>query len=85
MESAGTTRTALIIDGSYAIIGARKLGGKIDYIKLRIALEVQAATPFGGTSDLLRVIPLFAAFDHRPLGFVIPARLCDAGVTADAC
>ncbi|KAL3673340.1 hypothetical protein V7S43_001056 [Phytophthora oleae] len=47
MESVGTTRTALIIDGSYAIIGARNLGGKIDYIKLRTALEVQASTQFG--------------------------------------
>ncbi|KAE9028388.1 hypothetical protein PF010_g1848 [Phytophthora fragariae] len=47
METAGSTRTALVIDGSYAMIGARDLGGKIDYIKLRAALEQQAMTQFG--------------------------------------
>ncbi|KAG6609757.1 uncharacterized protein IUM83_00700 [Phytophthora cinnamomi] len=47
VESAGAPRTALIIDGSYAMIGARGLGGKIDYIKLRAALEQQAMTQFG--------------------------------------
>ncbi|KAL4151963.1 hypothetical protein PRNP1_008899 [Phytophthora ramorum] len=47
METAGSTRTALVIDGSYALIGARDMGGKIDYIKLRAALEEQAATQFG--------------------------------------
>ncbi|KAG3119664.1 hypothetical protein PI124_g2154 [Phytophthora idaei] len=47
METAGPTHTALIIDGSYAMIGARDLGGKIDYIKLRAALEEQALTQFG--------------------------------------
>ncbi|KAG6977197.1 hypothetical protein JG688_00000603, partial [Phytophthora aleatoria] len=34
-------------DGSYAMIGARDLGGKIDFIKLRAALEEQASTQFG--------------------------------------
>ncbi|ETL42265.1 hypothetical protein, variant 2 [Phytophthora nicotianae CJ01A1] len=47
METVGSTRTALVIDGSYAMIGARDLGGKIDYIKLRAALEEQASTQFG--------------------------------------
>ncbi|EGZ28414.1 hypothetical protein PHYSODRAFT_322084 [Phytophthora sojae] len=47
VETAGSTRTALIIDGSYAMIGARSLGGKIDYIKLRAALEELAKAPFG--------------------------------------
>ncbi|KAI9995396.1 hypothetical protein PInf_012457 [Phytophthora infestans] len=47
MEATGSTRAALIIDGSYAMIGARALGGKIDYIKLRSALEDQASTQFG--------------------------------------
>ncbi|CAH0477219.1 unnamed protein product [Peronospora belbahrii] len=45
--SVASTRTALIIDGSYAMIGARSLGGKIDYVKLRTALEEQASTQFG--------------------------------------
>ncbi|CAI5712827.1 unnamed protein product [Hyaloperonospora brassicae] len=46
-EPSGPSRTALIIDGSYAMIGARSLGGKIDYVKLRSALEEQAMTQFG--------------------------------------
>ncbi|CAI5704696.1 unnamed protein product [Peronospora effusa] len=46
-ETVGSNRTALIIDGSYAMIGARSLGGKIDYVKLRAALEEQASTQFG--------------------------------------
>ncbi|TDH65128.1 uncharacterized protein CCR75_007338 [Bremia lactucae] len=48
METSGPARSALVIDGSYAMIGARDLGGKIDYIKLRAALEEQASTQFGG-------------------------------------
>uniref|UniRef100_A0AAV1VLH6 NYN domain-containing protein n=1 Tax=Peronospora matthiolae TaxID=2874970 RepID=A0AAV1VLH6_9STRA len=47
METTSSSRTALIIDGSYAMIGARSLGGKIDYVKLRSALEEQALTQFG--------------------------------------
>ncbi|UIZ27046.1 hypothetical protein KXD40_001863 [Peronospora effusa] len=50
-ETVGSNRTALIIDGSYAMIGARSLGGKIDYVKLRAALEEQASTQFGGDGD----------------------------------
>ncbi|CAI5728729.1 unnamed protein product [Peronospora destructor] len=46
-ETVRSNRTALIIDGSYAMIGARSLGGKIDYVKLRAALEEQALTQFG--------------------------------------
>ncbi|DBA02952.1 TPA: hypothetical protein N0F65_005979 [Lagenidium giganteum] len=35
-----STRTALVIDGAYAYIGARRReGGKIDYVKLRRVLE----------------------------------------------
>ncbi|KAG7387208.1 hypothetical protein PHYPSEUDO_014600 [Phytophthora pseudosyringae] len=34
------------------MIGARDLGGKIDYIKLRAALEEQASTQFGGKRAL---------------------------------
>ncbi|KAE9004917.1 hypothetical protein PR002_g16914, partial [Phytophthora rubi] len=46
METAGSTRTALVIGGSYAMIGARRLGGEIDYIKLRGVLEQHAETQF---------------------------------------
>ncbi|KAE9104375.1 hypothetical protein PF010_g13405 [Phytophthora fragariae] len=48
METAGSTRTALVIGGSYAMIGARRLGGEIDYIKLRGVLEQHAETQFRG-------------------------------------
>ncbi|CEG39639.1 NYN domain, limkain-b1-type [Plasmopara halstedii] len=47
METLGSTRSALIIDGSYAMIGARDLGGKIDYTKLRATLEELSSNQFG--------------------------------------
>ncbi|RLN66025.1 hypothetical protein BBP00_00002484 [Phytophthora kernoviae] len=53
-EPPGSARTALIIDGSYALIGGRNLGGKIDYVKLRSVLEEQATTQFGGRFHSIR-------------------------------
>ncbi|KAE9221800.1 hypothetical protein PF004_g12948 [Phytophthora fragariae] len=82
METAGSTRTALVIGGSYAMIGARRLGGEIDYIKLRGVLEQHAETQFRGFIQihLLLVLRLCKrpsatlTAEHHKLTLALPDR-----------